>query len=173
MASSTRLPLCSGYLSYAGFQTEDPPAVFVVNTFESEQALAAFQASEALDAVLRKLTGGEVVHRIVKFDEEVESRLRAPITEFVTCTLKEGNTMDQLRPLVLDLHDALKGSAMFHGSSWAPVLNASNTYDGILGWDTVQAHWDAVSGGRPKEIIDRMKELVNLFLVHAALRRLV
>lgn len=83
------------------------------------------------------MADGEIVHRIVEFDSVVK-RLRAPITEFVTFTLKEGNTMDELGALTTELHDKLVGSEKFYGSSWSPVINVPNTYHGILGWDTVQ-----------------------------------
>ena len=34
-----------------------------------------------------------------------------------------------------------------------------------------QAHWDAVSGGPLKEVIDQVKLIADLWLVHAALKR--
>lgn len=34
----------------------------------------------------------------------------------------------------------------------------------------MQAHWDAVSSGPLKEIIDKVKEIADLWLVHATLK---
>jgi len=104
--------------------------------FESEEARQS-ALNDAFDTELRRLAKGEVVHRIVQFDG-VEKKLRASITEFVTFTLKEGNTMDELGDFTSQLREKLEGSESFYGSSWAPVLNVPNTYHGILGWDTVQ-----------------------------------
>lgn len=107
--------------------------------FESEGAHITFLQSalnDALDAELSRLAEGEVAHRIVLFDD-VERRLRASITEFVTFTLKEDNMMNDLGNFTTQLREKLEGSESFYGSSWAPVLNVPNTYHGILGWDTV------------------------------------
>ena len=56
----------------------------------------------------------------------------------MTFTLKEGNTIDQLEPLVQELHRLLAGTPKFHGDSWAPIIGKPNVYYGILGWDTVE-----------------------------------
>ncbi|KAI6027382.1 hypothetical protein BKA83DRAFT_4228205 [Pisolithus microcarpus] len=160
--------------SYFGLETEDPSVLFIVNDWKSKDAHAKFLDSPegaAFEPALLPLSASPFVHRFAQFDES-ESRLTAPITEFVTCTLEEGNTMDELEPLVQDLHEKLKGSKMFHGSSWAPDANRANMYHGILGWDTVEAHWDAVKDGPPKAVIDEMKKLAELWLVHAALQPL-
>lgn len=71
--------------------------------------------------------------------EDTEGALGAPITEFVTFALKEGNTMAQLEPLVQEIHQKLVGTSKFHGDSWAPIIGKPNVYHGILGWDSVQA----------------------------------
>lgn len=47
-------------------------------------------------------------------------------------------------------------------------------YTRTLAWAdaqaVLQAHWDAVSHGPLKEVIDRVKLVANLWLVHAALK---
>jgi len=94
--------------------------------------------------------------------------------------------MDQLEPLVKQLESKLPGTPKFYGSSWAPVTDKPNVYYGVLGWesvqvilpiisptshptDRIQAHWDAVSSGPLKEIIDKVKEIADLWLVHGTL----
>lgn len=105
----------------------------------------------------------------------------------MTFTLKEGKTIAQLEPLVQELHKKLAGTPKFHGDSWAQIIGKPNVYHGILGWDTVevsscgrlllpihnivlQAHWNAVSDGPLKEVIDRVRLVADLWLVHAALK---
>ncbi|KAI6030657.1 hypothetical protein F5J12DRAFT_302549 [Pisolithus orientalis] len=160
--------------SYFGPETEDPSVLFIVNDWKSKDAHTKFLDSlegAAFKPALSPLSSSPIVHHFAEFDE-VKSRLQAPITEFVTLTLKADNKMEELKPLVQDLHEKLKGSKMFYGSSWAPIANESNMYHGILGWDTVEAHWDAVKDGPPKAVVDEFKKIANLWLVHAALQSL-
>lgn len=77
--------------------------------------------------------------------------------------------MDALQPLVDQLEAKLQGTPNFYGSSWAPVVDKPNVVHGVLGWESVQAHWDAVSSGPLKEIIDEVKKIADLWLVHAIL----
>lgn len=77
--------------------------------------------------------------------------------------------MDKLEPLVAQLQTGLVGTPNFYGSSWAPVIDKPNVIHGVLGWESVQAHWDAVSLGPLKDIIDQVKEVADLWLVHAIL----
>lgn len=100
-----------------------------------------------IEALSRPAFGSKPTVNYVEF-EDTKGPLGAPITEFVTFTLKEGNTIAQLEPLVQELHQKLRGTPQFHGDSWAPVIGKPNVYHGILGWDTVQAsvHLDACWG---------------------------
>ena len=62
---------------------------------------------------------------------------------------------------------------MYTMVSWGGTLSRSvcllelivDAYIAVL-----QAHWDAVSDGPLKEVIDRVKQIADLWLVHAALK---
>ncbi|KAF9237357.1 hypothetical protein BU15DRAFT_88799 [Melanogaster broomeanus] len=159
-----------GLKSYVGHETEDPSVLFWVNDWASKDASDAFLKHArypALVAAARPAFGSEPEINFVNFEDT--KALGAPITEFVTFTLKEGKTMAELEPLVQELHKKLAGTPKFYGDSWAVVVDKPNVYHGILGWETVEAHWVAVGEGPLKEVIDRVKELADLWLVHAAL----
>ena len=85
----------------------------------------------------RPAFGSKPTVNYVEF-EDTKGPLGAPITEFVTFTLKEGKEIAQLEPLVQELHRKLAGTPRFHGDSWAPIIGKPNVYYGILGWDTVE-----------------------------------
>ncbi|KAG1885147.1 hypothetical protein F4604DRAFT_1676545 [Suillus subluteus] len=93
----------------------------------------------------------------------------APVTEFVTFSLKRGVSMNAFQPLIKRLQAKLQGTPKFYGSSCAPVIDKPNVVQGVLGWESVQAHWNAVSSGPLKEIIDEVKKVADLWLVHAVL----
>jgi hypothetical protein len=46
--------------------------------------------------------------------------------------------MTALQPLVKQLQAKLQGTPKFYGSSWAPVVDQSNVFYGVLGWESVQ-----------------------------------
>ncbi|KAF9237354.1 hypothetical protein BU15DRAFT_76070 [Melanogaster broomeanus] len=122
----------------------------------------------ALVAAARPAFGSELEINFANFADT--KALDAPITEFVTFTLKEGKTMAELELLIQELHQKLAGTPKFYGDSWAVNIDKPNVYHGIVGWETIEAHWAAAGEGPLKEVIDRVKELVDLWLVHAALQ---
>ncbi|KAJ8586280.1 hypothetical protein M405DRAFT_823631 [Rhizopogon salebrosus TDB-379] len=156
---------------YIGHETEDPSNAFWVFEWASKSAHDTHLHSDTLKVareVVRPLFASKPSHTIVEFPN-TKGIFSAPVTEFVTFTLKEGVTMDKLEPFVNQLQNGLIGTQKFYGSSWAPVIDKPNVYYGVLGWESVQAHWDAVSSGPLKEIIDQVKGIADLWLVHAKL----
>ncbi|KAG2033754.1 hypothetical protein BDR03DRAFT_902105 [Suillus americanus] len=156
---------------YHGFETEDPTNAFWVFEWASLDAHSAHHQTDTFKAtqlVSQQAIASTPTSVFVNFSDT--SRIfSAPVTEFVTFTLKEGVSMDKLQPLVTQLEVKLQGTPKFYGSSWAPVNDKPNVVHGVLGWESVQAHWDAVSSGPLKEIIDEVKKIADLWLVHAIL----
>ncbi|KAG1822776.1 uncharacterized protein BJ212DRAFT_826281 [Suillus subaureus] len=157
--------------AYLGFETEDPSNAFWVFEWASLNVYRTYRQTDtfkATQAVARQVFASTPTSVFVNFSDT--SRIfSAPVTEFVTFTLKEGVSMDKLQPLVTQLEVKLPGTPKFYGSSWAPVVDKPNVVHGVLGWESVQAHWDAVSSGPLKEIIDEVKKVADLWLVHAIL----
>lgn len=114
-----------------------PPDPFFAD-WESESARTSFAGGAVLEAALLALACPDSLVRSLVCFKETKSRLEAAITEFVTFTLKEGKSMDQLEPILGELEGTLLGSRMYHGFSWAPIVNRQDAYHGILGWDTVE-----------------------------------
>ncbi|KAH7922958.1 hypothetical protein BV22DRAFT_1016311 [Leucogyrophana mollusca] len=159
--------------SYVGYETEDPNVLFWVNDWTSKAAHDALVKSDIYPSVVaasRPAFASQPTASYVEFHDTV-GPFSAPATEFVTFTLNKGQTIDKLEPLVAQLKAQLVGTPKFHGASWAPVIGKPDVYFGILGWDSVQAHWDAVSGGPLKATIDQVKEIATLWLVHAHLKK--
>ncbi|KAG0700113.1 hypothetical protein DFH29DRAFT_1056675 [Suillus ampliporus] len=157
--------------AYLGFETEDPSNAFWVLEWTSKSAHETYHQSDAFkatQAAARQIFANKPTHTFVGFPSTTEI-FSAPVTEFVTFTLKDGVTIDKLQPLVKKLQSELPGTPKFYGSSWAPVIDKPNVVHGVLGWESVKAHWDAVGSGPLKEIIDEVKEIADIWLVHAIL----
>ncbi|KAG1885149.1 hypothetical protein F4604DRAFT_153779 [Suillus subluteus] len=157
--------------AYIGFETEDPSNAFWVFEWVSMDAHSTYRQTDtfkATQAVSQQIFASTPTSVFVNFSDT--SRIfSAPVTEFVTFTLKEGVSMDALQPLVTQLEVKLQGTPKFYGSSWASVNDKPNVVYGVLGWESVQAHWDAVTSGPLKDIIDEVKKIADLWLVHAIL----
>ncbi|KAH7908048.1 hypothetical protein BJ138DRAFT_1103822 [Hygrophoropsis aurantiaca] len=161
--------------SYIGYETEDPKILFWVNDWKSKSSHDALVQSEVYPGIVaasRPAFASQPVASYVEFDNTV-GPLSAAATEFVTFTLNEGQSVDKLDSLVNQLKQQLVGTPKFHGASWGKVIGKSNVYFGILGWDSVQDHWDAVAGGPLKATIDQVKEIATLWLVHAHLKKVL
>ncbi|EGN98245.1 hypothetical protein SERLA73DRAFT_74474 [Serpula lacrymans var. lacrymans S7.3] len=179
--------------TYYGFETEDPSNLFTVHgittflvisspfliwssipVWDTKEASLAFRNRKDFDDVVAASLpafGSQPDVSHVQFTSDVIRPLAAPATEFVTFTLKEGQSVENLLPLVKQLYEGVAITPTAHGSSWGPVIGKPDVYYGILGWDTVQAHWDAVSAGPLKVIIDNVKEIAAISLVHALLKK--
>ncbi|KAG1801294.1 uncharacterized protein BJ212DRAFT_1398992 [Suillus subaureus] len=159
--------------AYLGFETEDPSNAFWVFEWTSKSAHDTYHQTDtfkATQSASRQVFASRPTHTFAGFSNTSQI-FSAPVTEFVTFTLKEGVSMNALQPLVQQLQAKLQGTPKFYGSSWAPVVDKPNVVHGVLGWESVQAHWDAVSSGPLKEIIDKVKKVADLWLVHAVLTR--
>ncbi|KAG1745990.1 uncharacterized protein EDB91DRAFT_136454 [Suillus paluster] len=159
--------------AYIGFETEDPSNAFWVMEWTSKSAHETYHQTDAFkttQVAARQVFASKPTHTFVGFPS-TNGIFSAPVTEFVTFTLKKGVTMDKLQPLVKQLQSKLQGTPKFYGSSWAPVMDKPNVVHGVLGWESVQAHWDAVSSGPLKEIIDEVKKIADIWLVHAILAK--
>lgn len=157
--------------AYLGFQTEDPSYAFWVFEWTSKSAQETYHQSDnfkATQVASQQVFASKPTHTFAGFSN-TSPIFSAPVTEFVTFTLKAGVSMTALQPLVKQLQAKLQGTPKFYGSSWAPVVDKSNVFYGVLGWESVQAHWDAVGSGPLKEIIDEVKKIADLWLVHAIL----
>lgn len=95
------------------------------------------EAFKAIQATAQQIYTGQPKHVFVNFSDTTQI-FSAPVTEFVTFTLKEGASIDKLEPLVTQLQTGLVGTPSFYGSSWAPVIDQPNVIYGVLGWESVQ-----------------------------------
>ncbi|KAG1751156.1 hypothetical protein EDB19DRAFT_1277463 [Suillus lakei] len=158
---------------FLGFETEDPTNAFWVFEWTSKSAHETYHETDtfkATQAVARQAFASRPTHTFVGLSN-ARGIFSAPVTEFVTFTLNSGASMDTLQPLVKKLQAKLPGTPKFYGSSWAPVMDKPNVVHGVLGWESAKAHWDAVSSGPLKEIIDEVKKVADIWLVHAVLKQ--
>ncbi|KAG1801286.1 uncharacterized protein BJ212DRAFT_1398983 [Suillus subaureus] len=126
--------------AYLGFETEDPSNAFWIFEWTSKSAHDTYHQTDTFKAARsasQQVFASRPTHTLTGFSNTSQI-FSAPVTEFVTFTLKEGVSMDKLQPLVTQLEVKLPGTPKFYGSSWAPVVDKPNIVHGVLGWESVQ-----------------------------------
>ncbi|KAG1751158.1 hypothetical protein EDB19DRAFT_1675688, partial [Suillus lakei] len=124
----------------------------------------------AAQVASRQVFASRPTHAFVGFSDT--SRIfSAPVTEFVTFTFKRGVSMDAVQPLVKKLQAKLQGTPKFYGSTRAPVLAKPNVGSRRVGMGECEGTLGCCKLGSLKEIIDEVKKIADLWLVHAILTR--
>ncbi|THH13878.1 hypothetical protein EW146_g6390 [Bondarzewia mesenterica] len=101
--------------------------------------------------------------------------LVAPTTEFAFISLKEGATREVLDMLVGTLQAELSKAPGSFGSAWGwpGELERERMCVGVIGWDSIDAHWEAVSAAPLSTIIKQIKQIADVELRHSHLTKYV
>ncbi|KAG9315776.1 hypothetical protein JVU11DRAFT_3425 [Chiua virens] len=156
--------------TYVGYQTEEPDVVSGLGVKEARDKFGETAEYAQIKEASLAAFASEPTVNYVEFKET--KALDAPVTEFVRINMKEGGgkSMRDYYALVIQLHMMLEGTIELRGDSWAEIIGKPDVWHGILGWTTVKAHWDAVTVGSLKEHLNRMKEIMDFWIVHAELK---
>ncbi|KAJ7791947.1 hypothetical protein B0H14DRAFT_2933742 [Mycena olivaceomarginata] len=142
-----------GFVSaFRGLQIDDGKTGYFITVWQSAEDYASFAQGDAYSdflAALRPAATGELeVHHVHADAVNPTTALSAPATELVLFTLKTGVTPAEIFPLFDDLARGLNAASGAHPPCvWAPSKASGNHILVFVGWDTVEAHWDAVKEG--------------------------
>ncbi|KAF7353981.1 hypothetical protein MVEN_01084600 [Mycena venus] len=144
----------AGYISsFHGLQIEDKKTGYFVTVWQSSVPFNAFAEGTTYASfmdTLQQAASGDVESHYVDVDAADPSiPLSAPITEFVRFTVKEGiqsgDTYDLFERLTRGLDTA---DGAHPPSYWGSSRNSPGNHILVyVGWDTVEAHWEAVKEG--------------------------
>ncbi|KAF8073751.1 hypothetical protein FPV67DRAFT_763649 [Lyophyllum atratum] len=156
-----------------GLQTEDGRTGYLVviwKTYEHHMNLMRQPSYPGLIACLTRARSGPLDLQHVDFDNDIAPALEAPATEFAFMTPKPGASIDDFKAKLKVLGDTMTKE----GVCRVPLgLGESTEHKGtwvmVIGWDSVQAHKDAVSKGPYPELIKSLQELAYIDLKHANL----
>ncbi|KAJ7069763.1 hypothetical protein C8F01DRAFT_527375 [Mycena amicta] len=161
--------------SYYGVQVEDKQSGYFVSvweTYEDHLKLIAEPGYQSLVQILRPATidSSKFNRNHIDVSTDPLAALSSPAVEFVVFTLKNGPTdADKLVPLLTELESGLNAAAGAHPPCiWGQSREDKSKFLLVVGWDTVEAHWEAVKEGTGLHAtVGKIASLADLVIGHS------
>ncbi|KJA29607.1 hypothetical protein HYPSUDRAFT_31544 [Hypholoma sublateritium FD-334 SS-4] len=152
--------------AWHGVQVEDPTQYHLLVFWESfshvqEASKDLYYPSlptglPAMDSSLQR--------KLLNINEYPESALAAPITDITYMFLKENKTYEEdLQPILVRFTELASGAK---GAYWGQSLDEAGVSIIMIGWDSVQEHYDAGKIPAYKELNDAAIPVVTFALKH-------
>ncbi|KAG6896094.1 hypothetical protein C0992_010344 [Termitomyces sp. T32_za158] len=157
--------------TYYGIQTEDNRSayLFVIwETYDHHMKFTKHESYPAAIASLKRAQAGPLDVQHVNFDEDAALAMDAPVTEIVTLVPKLG-VDEEARDIMTKLKDKLNAHGSCHCATMGESRENKGTFFMLLGWDSVQAHYDVVNNGVFPEMIKGLYAVNQVELKHAKL----
>ncbi|KAG5339727.1 hypothetical protein C0989_003912 [Termitomyces sp. Mn162] len=161
---------------YYGIQTEDNRTGYgfvIWESYEHHMKARKKDSYPALLAALKRAHSGPSDVQHADFDVDVEPALDSPVTEVVTLVRKPDVSEKEAMDLVTKLREAMIAQGACHSVTVGESRENKGTLFLLLGWESVQAHYDAVSKGALPEIIKELYLVNELELKHVKLTKYV
>jgi len=159
--------------SYNGYIYDDEVEAGIkkavwVNVWDSYDSAA--KQLEHLKSLFKEENKPEIFH--AKVVSDASKAITSKCTEIVTLKLKSGETIDTLFNILGQLKALFDGKAPgWHAMTWGQAAEDPNTVIALLGWDSKQAHVDAVvQGTEAYDLIQKMIAIAPLTLFHVDLK---
>ncbi|KAF7362532.1 hypothetical protein MVEN_00601200 [Mycena venus] len=173
-SSHAILNRASGHVSsFHGLQVDDGKTGYFITVWQSPQDHHAFSESAVYGdflSTLKPAAAGELeTYHITLGSIDPSTALGSPTTELVLFTLKEGITIADVAPLFEELARGLDAASGAHPPCfWGP--SDDNHILVFVGWDSVEAHWEAVKEGTVLHVtIQALLKKTDFVLGHAPL----
>ncbi|KAJ7259521.1 hypothetical protein B0H12DRAFT_1232001 [Mycena haematopus] len=171
------IKVADGYKgSFYGLQVEDPKTGYFVSVWESyelHQKLVKDPSYASIIETLRPAVAGNFERHHINVTSDPITALSAPAVEFVVFTLKAGESDEKLSSLLEELGKGADAATGAHPPcAWGQSVEDKNKYLLIIGWDTVEAHWEAVKEGTSLHaIVGKIKGVADLALGHSHVKK--
>ncbi|KAI0933594.1 hypothetical protein AcW1_005382 [Taiwanofungus camphoratus] len=162
---------------YYGLQTEDEKHAFIYNVWEALEDHKRLQADPVVYPELGKYDKNvfartsDVIH--IQPTSEPYKALGAPVTELAYITVKPGQSKEKVEELVDALAkavDALPAEWGEISASWGPTVEKDDVLGLMIGWTSVDAHWNTVKTvPEVIETLNQIRQVADITLTHAAL----
>ncbi|KAH9477834.1 hypothetical protein JR316_0010066 [Psilocybe cubensis] len=161
---------------FTGFQVEDPKKayIFIVwKAYENSLNVPKREDYPAYIASTAHLIAGDWSLQHVELDLDPTAALSAPVTEISKVTPKEGFTQSDVDAIIVQLREHADVIPGAHAPlPWGKIIQAPETYTLAVGWDTVQAHQNAVQVPPIDKLAGRLFQISDLVVSHVALHRI-
>ncbi|KAF8158878.1 hypothetical protein K438DRAFT_2025958 [Mycena galopus ATCC 62051] len=162
--------------SFGGVQVEDKKTGYFVSVWESYELhlkLVNDPSYADIIAALKPAVGGEFVRDHINVAGDPLTALSSPAVEFVVFKLKAGASTEKLSSLLEELAQGLDTAAGAHPPcAWGQSIEEKSKFLLIVGWDTVEAHWEAVKEGTSLHgTVVKIKDVADLSIGHAHVKK--
>ncbi|KAK7048435.1 hypothetical protein R3P38DRAFT_2869335 [Favolaschia claudopus] len=162
--------------SFYGIQVEDNKKGYFVSVWESHDHHRKLVESPNYASIIEKLKptiSGQFERNFINISHDPLPALSSPAVEIVTFTLKSGSSAEQLTPLMEELGKGLDTATGAHPPcAWGQSVEDKNKVLLIVGWDTVEAHWEAVKEGTGLHAtIVKIKDVADLSIGHSHVKK--
>ncbi|KAJ6522407.1 hypothetical protein B0H19DRAFT_1202957 [Mycena capillaripes] len=166
-----------GYISsFHGLQIEDKKTGYFVTVWQSSVPFNAFAEGTTytnfMNTLQRAASGDVESHYVDVNAADPSIPLSAPVTEFVKFTVKKGIQSGDTYDLFERLTRGLDAAGGAHPPSyWGSSRNSPGNHILVyVGWDTVEAHWEAVKEGTELHgIVQELLKQADVHIGHALL----
>ncbi|KAF7298999.1 hypothetical protein MIND_00848100 [Mycena indigotica] len=165
----------SGFWSFYGPQVENKETAYFVSVWKSYEDHAKLIADPSYKTVIEGLRSAttdsaQFSRNHIDVSKDPLTALSSPAVEFVLFTLKNGEAdADKLVPLLTELESGLNVATGAH----PPCVFGQSREDKskfllVVGWDTVEAHWEAVKEGTGLHTtVGKIAALADLSIGHS------
>ncbi|KAG6899231.1 hypothetical protein C0993_012102 [Termitomyces sp. T159_Od127] len=159
---------------YYGIQIEDNRSgyLFVIwETYDHHMKFTKHESYPAAIASLARAQAGPMDVQHVDFDEDAAIALGAPVTEVVTLEPKSAADKEARSLSVTKLKEKMILQESCHSFTTGESREKKGTNFVLVGWDSVQAHYDVVEGGVFPEMIKNLHMVNEIELKHTKLTK--
>ncbi|KAK2465361.1 hypothetical protein APHAL10511_002715 [Amanita phalloides] len=162
---------------YYGLQIEDGKTGFLVLVWESYEHFVDLKNGSSYLTLIEVFKALHIegaqsqIH--VHFDGDTTPAFKAPTTEFVFAGAKEGvaSTIEERKKAFYTITTKLRTVKGFHGAVAGEIRGESDTFGAVLGWDSVDAHVQAVATEELKSAFEAFMEITSPVVAHVKLTR--
>ncbi|EPQ54472.1 hypothetical protein GLOTRDRAFT_121619 [Gloeophyllum trabeum ATCC 11539] len=160
---------------FRGIQTEDGATLYIAVAWDSITSHENLIKNEAeytpLVSVLQRAIAPSAAMAMLhaEFNDHAAAvrALADPATELAFFTLKSPDEAAVLPAKMAALEKELEHAPGRRSYTWGKVVEKEDQILLIIGWDSVEAHWDALKVDKPfADAVASAKESVNIDLVH-------
>ncbi|KAG6829894.1 hypothetical protein H0H92_003027 [Tricholoma furcatifolium] len=159
---------------YYGVQVEDDRTgyLFVIwETIDHHTKLMNAEVYPELKQSLGLACSGPLDMQHVDFDGDAAAVFASPAMELVTMVPHSGVDLKEFHDLITDLRTNLLAASSCHFVTLGESTENKGTWFLLVGWDSVEAHYEAVGKGAVVEIIKDLHRVSKIELKHSIISK--
>ncbi|KAJ7342714.1 hypothetical protein DFH08DRAFT_873413 [Mycena albidolilacea] len=160
--------------SFYGLQIEDKKTGYFISVWESYELRQKFLADPRAAGLVEKLkpaVAGKLERHHIDVSGDPTAAFSSPVVSITVLTLKSDAAPEKLAALLEELEKGARTTAGARAIMWGQSLEDKNNFLLIGGWDSLEAHQEAIKGGAQLATTSQVRALVDASVGHSALKK--